>query len=125
MIVGRKARNSMKANKPKKERKPNPAHILFEKHLAELGLQWTSEVAFHPTRKWRWDYVFLAQGRKYGVELQGGFYRGIGGHNSITGIQRDIDKQNAGVACGYWPLKFSTADVLKGASKSFIKEHLL
>jgi hypothetical protein len=110
--------------------KPNPAHLLFEKHLKELGLDFQAEYRFHPRRKWRWDYilgskidgVFARNG--ISVEIEGGFYRGVGGHNSINGLQRDMDKQNAGVMLGWRPLRFSSADVLRGRAKAFLAEHL-
>jgi very-short-patch-repair endonuclease len=100
----------------------NQAHILFEKHLAELRLKFARESLFHPTRKWRWDYVLLDS--NVAIEIQGGFYRGKGGHNSINGMQRDMDKLNAGVMLGWRVLHFSTADVLTGRAKAFLAEHL-
>jgi hypothetical protein len=108
----------------------NEAHILFEKHLAELGLQFRREWRFHPLRKWRFDYVLgdFVNGHwepnRVGIEIQGGFYRGKGGHNSINGMQRDMDKLNASVMLGWRVLHFSTADVLRGRAKAFLAEHL-
>jgi len=85
-------------------------------------LEYIREFRFHPTRKWRWDYILT--GQRISIEIEGGFYRGVGGHNSINGLQRDMDKQNAGVMLGWRPLRFSTADVLRGRAKAFLAEHL-
>ena len=102
--------------------KPNPAHILMEKHLRELKLSFEREVQFHPIRKWRWDYTLPEH--RISIEIEGGFYRGISGHSSITGIQRDIDKHNHGVMLGWRTLRFSTADVLRGRARAFLQEHI-
>ena len=103
-------------------KKFNPAHVLLEKHLRELGLEYTKEVRFHPLRRWRWDFAITGAG--VAIEIQGGFYRGVGGHNSISGMQRDMDKLNAGVMLGWRVLHFSSADVLRGRAKAFLAEHL-
>lgn len=100
----------------------NPAHILFRKHLSELGLTFEAETRFHSVRLWRWDFTLPDHG--IAIEIQGGFYRGKGGHNSINGMQRDMDKRNAGVMCGWRVLTFSTADVLRGRAKAFLAESL-
>jgi hypothetical protein len=111
--------------------KQNQAHILFEKHLSELGLQFRREWRFHPERKWRFDYALgdFVDGQHWepnriGIEIQGGFYRGVGGHNSINGMQRDMDKLNHAVMLGWRVLHFSSADVLRGRARAFLKEHL-
>jgi hypothetical protein len=111
--------------------KLNPAHILFEKHLTELGLEFRREWQFHPLRRWRFDYVlgtfvngYNWEPYRIGIEIQGGFYRGKGGHNSINGMQRDMDKLNHAVALGWRVFHFSSADVLRGRAKAFLAEHL-
>jgi hypothetical protein len=109
----------------------NVAHILFDKHLKELGLRFEREYRFHPLRKWKLDYylhgtdaVDFDKGEYIGIEIQGGFYRGKGGHNSINGMQRDMDKGNAATMLGIRLLHFSTADVLRGRAKAFLAQQL-
>lgn len=105
----------------------NQANLLLEKHMTELGLEFEQEYKFHPTRKWRADYRILNRllnGQEVLIEIEGGFYCGVGGHNSINGLQRDIDKNNHALALGYTPFRFSTADVLRGRAKAFLQEHL-
>jgi hypothetical protein len=105
----------------------NQANILLEKHLRELGLDFEREFRFHPVRKWRSDYrlkAVMLHGLEILLEIEGGFYHGKSGHSGATGIQRDIDKANHALACGYLPFRFSTADVLRGRARAFLKEHL-
>ena len=108
--------------------KHNPANILLEKHMGELGLDFEPEFRFSTLRRYRADYrlkAILWHGLEVLIEIEGGFYRGKGGHNSINGLQRDIDKNNHALACGYLPLRFSTADVLRGRAKAFLAAHLI
>jgi hypothetical protein len=103
-------------------------HILLRKHLQELGLCWQEEVRFHPICRWRWDFTLLTRDRKpmnVAIEIQGAIWAGRkGGHTGGLGMQRDMDKRNAGAVLGWHVLTFSSADVLRGRAKAFIKEHL-
>jgi len=96
-----------------------PSHILFRKHLTELGLRWDEEVKFHPVRLWRWDFVLVDH--RIAIEICGQIWK-KGGHSSGLGIQRDYDKRNAGVMLGWRVLTFSTRDVLYGRAKAFLAE---
>lgn len=104
----------------------NPANILLEKHLTELGLTFTPEYRFHPARLWRLDYV-LGEALKYGltpaIEIDGGIWTG-GRHTRGMGYQRDMDKLNAAAAAGFLVFRFSTRDVLQGRAKEFLRLHL-
>lgn len=99
----------------------NEAHILFEKHLQELGYgSWETEARFHPERKWRFD--FLLPG-KVAVEIEGAIFAN-GRHTRGKGYQGDLDKYNQATAMGYKVFRFSTQDVLRGRAKAFLAEHL-
>lgn len=101
----------------------SPAEILFCKHLRELRLRFEQEVRFHPTRLWRWDFTLPDVG--VAIEIQGAIWAGRkGGHTGGFGVQRDMDKRNAGVMLGWRVLTFSTRDVLQGRAKAFLVEHL-
>jgi len=108
----------------------NPAHILFEKHLAELALDFRREWRFHPLRKWRFDYVigeFVGghwEPDSLGFEIEGAIWSN-GRHTRGKGYQADLDKYNHATAMGFRVFRFSTTDVLRGRAKSFIAEHLL
>jgi len=65
---------------------------------------WTREHAFaaecKPPRKWRFDFACVT--RKVALEVEGGiFMRSGGGHRSVTGSLRDIEKYNAATALGW------------------------
>jgi hypothetical protein len=113
--------------------KPNQAHLLFEKHLKELGLDFERECRFHATRKWRLDYVLYAGEHAtkpehlsrigIAVEIEGAIWV-RGRHTRGKGYQADLDKYNAATMSGYRVLRFSTDDVMRGRAKAFLKEHL-
>ena len=111
------------------ERKPNQAHLLLEKHLTELDIQFVKEYHFAlPKRHWRFDYL-LCDGEEnvtslnVAVEIEGGLFS-AGRHTRGKGYQADLDKYNAATMMGYRVLRFSTADVLRGRAKAFLAEHL-
>jgi len=111
--------------------KPNVAHLLFEKHAAELGLLLIKEWRFDPERRWRFDYVdyvLNADNQKClmyrAFEIEGAIYT-RGRHTRGVGYQADLDKYNQATAMGFRVFRFSTTDVLRGRAKSFIAEHLL
>ena len=102
--------------------KQNPAHILLEKHLAELGLIFVPEVRFHPVRRWRFDYVV---NQSLAIEIDGGLWvTGQRSHAGGTGKQADMNKRNTATMMGFRVLVFSTEDVLRGRARAFLKEHL-
>jgi hypothetical protein len=117
----------------------NEAHVLFEKHLRELDIGWQREYLFHPKRKWRFDYVvgpklgitkegqrlFNANhpSRSFAVEIEGAIWS-RGRHTRGKGYQADLDKYNAATMLGYRVLRFSTADILRGRAKAFLREWL-
>lgn len=88
------------------------------------------EVRFHPTRKWRADYLWRAA--KVILEIEGGFFRGgkgggskVGGHSSGVGIQRDIEKSNAAQLLGYRYFRCTPRDVETGAVVFVLKKALI
>lgn len=103
--------------------KQSPAEYLLGRHLTELGLPWKAEVRFHHLRRWRWDFALPEH--RIAIEIQGALWAGRkGGHTGGKGMQRDMDKRNAGVMLGWRVLTFSTQDVLRGRARAFLKEHL-
>ena len=78
----------------------------FAQQLRDAGLpEPEREFRFHPTRKWRFDFCWPEC--KVAVEVEGGiFKRGPGGHTSITGIKRDIEKINAAQLLGWRVFRF-------------------
>ena len=109
----------------------NPAHILFKKHLTELGFGWNEEYKFHPERKWRLDFLLYIWPRSVkdkhlsgiAIEIEGGIWT-RGRHTRGKGYQADLDKYNHATMMGYRVLRFSTDDVMHGRAKAFLAEHL-
>lgn len=79
------------------------------------------EYRFHPTRKWRLDFAWPAA--KLAVEIEGGIYRG-GGHTTVAGIKRDVDKGNALTRLGWRLLRFHGDQVRSGEAVALIAEML-
>ena len=65
------------------------------------------EYKFHATRKWRFDWA--EPDLKLAVEVEGvtHFGKGIGRHQSATGIEGDMEKYNAAALLGWTVLRFS------------------
>lgn len=89
------------------------------------------EYKFHPTRKWRFDYLFDGW---LAVEKEGGVFgkkcptckrvAAAGGHSSVTGIKRDIEKYNAAAMLGYTVLRFLPEQFDSGEAFATIREAL-
>ena len=80
------------------------AEAVRAKIAAVVCGEWTREHAFaaacEPPRKWRFDFACVT--RKVALEVEGGlFMRSGGGHRSVAGALRDIEKYNAATALGW------------------------
>ena len=78
----------------------------------------TAEHVFHPTRKWRFDYAFVAE--KLAIEIEGGIYSG-GRHTRGSGFEKDCEKYNEAVLLGWKILRFSTQSVKSGCAIQMTK----
>ena len=103
----------------------NEAAILLEIHLTELGLEFDREFAFHPSRKWRFDYFVPSQGMWtcFAVEIEGAIWTS-GRDTRGAGYQKDLEKYREAAIRGYKVYRFSTEEVLKGVAREFIQRHL-
>lgn len=78
--------------------------------LAEQLPVWPErEYRFHPTRKWRFDFAYVAE--KIAIECEGGTWQG-GRHTRGEGFERDCEKYNTAAVLGWRVLRF-TAGMLK------------
>ncbi len=91
-------------------------HIQYAE-LPEPVREWR----FHPTRKWRFDLAW--PDRLLAVEVQGGIYRG-GGHTTVTGVKRDIEKANAATMLG-WRVLYVHGDMVRDGSALALVEDAL
>lgn len=69
------------------------------------------EYAFHPTRKWRFDFAW--PDHQIAAEVDGGTWIG-GRHSRGAGYERDCEKLNAAAVLGWRVLRFTTAMVKDG-----------
>lgn len=91
--------------------------------LRAYHIQFEREVRFHPTRKWRFDFVLT--GTKIAVEVEGGGRNGKAGrHQTRKGFAGDCEKYNAAIALGWQVLRFPAVDVMKGVAVDQIREIL-
>lgn len=88
-------------------------------HLRAEKILFLREYKFHPTRKWRFDFVLPV--KKIAIEIEGGIWRG-GAHTRGKGFEEDIVKHNEAVRLGWRVLRFSTAMVLSGDAINLVME---
>lgn len=108
-----------------KKRTKKPQRLdLFPDACVQFGLpRPTPEYRFHPVRKWRIDYYFEANGRKVGLEVEGGIWTG-GRHTRGKGFAGDMEKYNAAGAMGIAIVRAVPGDLLKLKTFELVKKTL-
>ena len=86
---------------------------------SDIGVECIREYAFHPTRKWRFDYAIPEH--KIAIEVDGGVWIN-GRHNRASGYVKDLDKFNAAASMGWVALKFTPDQLYKSATFDLIRE---
>ena len=76
------------------------------------------EYRFHPTRRFRFDYAFVAN--MLAVEIEGGIWI-QGRHTRGTGFMADMEKYNYASILRWWVLRFTPQQVEKGEAALTIK----
>ena len=83
--------------------------------LKSEGYELTPEFRFHPTRKWRADFLVRRGGRECLVECEGlTRFGALGGHQTVSGYEKDLEKYNAAALQGYTVFRFSQRQVNNG-----------
>ncbi|EXR39506.1 DUF559 domain-containing protein [Acinetobacter sp. 1294243] len=95
----------------KKERVVSEGEAALVQHLKSHKIGFEQEYKFHPTRKWRAD--FLITGTKILIEVEGGIWSG-GRHTRGKGYLGDMEKYNEAAMMGFTVLRFSTEQVKSG-----------
>jgi len=98
----------------------NQAELLLQTHLTEAHIHHKKEVRLVEDRKLRWDFVV----RDIAIEIQGGVWMKKGGHNTGKGIIKDIEKARIAVIAGFYPVAFTTKEVLDGTAIKWIKSYI-
>ena len=85
------------------------------------GVEVVKEYAFHPVRKWRFDYAFPAH--MVAVEVDGGVWTG-GRHINPKGYINDMEKLNTAASMGWLVLRITTDDRFASKTYNLIKTTL-
>lgn len=103
----------------KKERVVSEGEATLVQHLKTHKISFEQEYKFHPTRKWRAD--FLITGTKILIEVEGGVWSG-GRHTRGKGYIGDMEKYNEAAIMGFTVLRFSTEQVKAGLAIKQIEQ---
>ena len=103
-----------KIKRPSKSNHWSPVEgkLILESICKEFGLTLHAEYQFCPEKKRKYRFDYFIEEVKIGIEFDGGVWsREIagqdGGHNSGTGITRDIEKGNYAQLCGFQWFRFT------------------
>lgn len=95
-----------------------------EEFLQQLGLvkiPVQSEFVFAPPRKFRADWRVVDT--RILIEFEGGLFKaGKGGHSSIGGIHRDIEKYNTAALQGWMVIRITPKHVVSGEALGWVIE---
>jgi hypothetical protein len=92
----------------------------FARQLDWSRVPYKREVAIHPDRRWRVD--FLIKDRLF-VEINGGIWRAKGAHNTGKALIRDYAKLNILQALGYPCFCFTADSVSRGTALQFVLDY--
>jgi hypothetical protein len=96
---------------------------LFLARLKAEGLPLpTAEYRFHPARKWRFDWAWIAE--KIALEVDGGVWTG-GRHTRGAGFLKDMEKMNAAAALRWRVLRCTPSTLCKTDTIELLKTVLL
>ncbi len=76
-----------------------------------------TELVFHPTRKWRFDYAWPAF--KVALEVEGGVWTG-GRHTRGSGFVKDLEKYNAAACLGWRIIRVTPTDLMRTSTRDLI-----
>lgn len=108
-----------KPHVPKKKPVSNKCITQMKLLLTIEGIEFETEVKFHPTRKWRFDIAI--PDKKIALEFEG-IVSDKSRHTTITGFSNDCEKYNEAAKMGWIVLRY-TALTFSNAIKD-VKELL-
>ena len=77
--------------------------------LKSYGWDFVKEKRFHPTRRWRFDFVVLGI-EKVAIEVEGGVFS-KGRHTRGSGYMGDMEKYNEAALMGWKVLRYPAHDI--------------
>ena len=87
--------------------------MIVEAIITGLGLEFKKEVKFHPVRKFRFDYQIMSKiepGLLLALEIDGGNWTS-GRHTTGQGFEKDHEKFNLALLCGWKVLRYTASQV--------------
>ena len=75
--------------------------------LKQAGYKFEEEYKFHPTRRWRFDFVILPLKDKIALEIDGAIWTGKGRHSVGKGFISDCEKYNQAQMLGWAVLRYT------------------
>ena len=115
-LLGNNPKAKAVVNKVKKAQQVDTLH---SKVLAQLvGFpDPTTELLFHPKRKWRFDYAWEEQ--KLALEVHGGIHSG-GRHTRGRGFVEDRAKMNAAALLGWTVIEATPEHIKSGQLRAWL-----
>ena len=78
--------------------------------LKSYKIAFEREFKFHPSRRWRFDFLIHPKEYKIAIEIEGGVYT-QGRHTRGSGFVKDMEKYNSATILGYRVLRYSTQQI--------------
>ena len=88
----------------------------FAMQLKAVGIPFEREAGFHPTRRWRLDFLI----GKLAVEIDGGLFVN-GGHNRGVQRQKDYEKDAEAWLRGIHVMRVSSGQVKSGQALQWVE----
>lgn len=89
----------------KKARKPASDHANDIRTMLKLArIEFEEEYAFHPKRKWRFDFAIVE--KKIAIEYEG-IFATKSRHTTVAGYSKDVEKYNAAAKLGWRVLRYT------------------
>ena len=102
-----------------------PPSQLLAMQLREKKIPFTAEYRFHPTRRWRADFIIHRTASPAPpalmVEVEGGgFLKGGGRHNRGKGFEEDMEKYAEATMMGFIVLRVTPRQILNNKAIGWI-----
>jgi very-short-patch-repair endonuclease len=100
------------------------AELLLSVQLEQAGILHFREFRFHPTRRWRADFLIgPEQFANLLIEIDGGSWV-AGRHTRGSGFEKDAEKLNAAAELGYRVLRYTPKMIESGEALEQIRRIL-
>jgi very-short-patch-repair endonuclease len=101
--------------------KQSSLESLMSLQLRAAGVEFIAEYAFHPRRKWRFDFCWPEQ--QLALEIEGGTWI-RGRHSRGQAFESDCEKYNEAALLGWRVLRVTTNMVQDGRALKYVERAL-